>query len=119
MENRKFTRVGLFKHASLSYGGQVFSGVVRNASLRGLFFNTEHDIPLDVPVEISVKRLSQSAAHFDARVIRKERDGIALLINRMDIGTLVYMRDQLAEKCGNVEAISHETKMMIGHMLSS
>jgi hypothetical protein len=117
--NRKFTRVRMSERASLKHGDHVFHGVVHNASLRGLFIHTDHDVPLDGSVEVSVKRDADRSAYFDARVVRKEQDGFGLVIRRMDISSFSYLRSLVAEQCHNPEVLTHETKMMVGHILSA
>jgi hypothetical protein len=104
--------------ASLRYGDHAFSCVVENASLRGLFVKTDHEIPLNIPVEVSVKHAPDATAHFDACVVRKEHKGVGLMIRRMDINSLVYLKGLVAEQCTNQDAVMHETKMMVGYMIS-
>lgn len=119
MENRKFTRVGMQTQASLRLGDHVYSAVVANASLRGLFVLTEYDVPMDIPVEVSVRTARGVPACFDTRVVRREHDGVGLMIRRMNVSSFAYLRDLVAEKCQNPELMLRETKLMAGHILSA
>jgi hypothetical protein len=105
--------------ASLKCGDHVFCGVVENASLRGMFIRTEHDIPLNIPVEVSVRHASHARADFDACVVRKQHNGLGVMIRRMNINSFVYLRDLVAEQCQNPEVLMHETKTMVGYIISS
>lgn len=117
MENRAFTRVGLSEWATVSYEKQVFGGLVENISLRGLFVQTNQELPLNVPVEVCVHHSIDKSLCLSATAVRQEKTGLGLQINKMDLHSLVYLRSLVEEHCKDPEIVMQETKKMVGCML--
>lgn len=119
MKNRVFTRAKLSKNATIKVGEQTIGGRVDNISLRGLFIQAEQHIPLNSVVEVSVHHSHNSSLELKATVVRHESDaGLGMMINRMDIPSLVYVRDLVTSCCGDQALVMDETKMMVSYMLS-
>lgn len=119
MKNRAFTRAKLSKAATIRVGEQTIGGLVKNISLRGLFVQTNQQIPLNSSVEVSVHYGQNSSLDLKATVIRHEAEaGLGLRINRMDIPSLIYLRELVTGHCGDQARVMHETKQMVSYMLS-
>lgn len=118
MENRVFTRVGLSEWATVTYNNQVFGGLVENISLRGLFVQTNQELPLNIPVEVSIHHSIDKSLYLNATAVRQEKNGLGMKINRMDIHSLVYLRGLIEEECKDPQLVMHETKKMVGYMLA-
>ncbi len=118
MENRVFTRVELYEWATISHENQDFGGLVENISLRGLFVQTNQELPLDVPIEVSVHHSIDKSLYLNATPVRREKTGLGMKINRMDLHSLVYLRNLIGEQCRDQDLVMHETKKMVGYMLS-
>lgn len=118
MKNRAFTRVGFSEWATISYENQVFGGLVENISLRGLFVQTNQELPLNIPLEVSVHHSINKSLYLSAVAVRHGKTGLGMRINRMDIHSLVYLRNILEKQCQDPQLVTHETKKMVGYMLA-
>lgn len=119
MHNRVFTRVQLSEWATISYDNQDFGGLVENISLRGLFVQTSQEIPLNVPLEVSVHHSIDKSLCLSATPVRQEKTGLGLRIDKMDLHSLVYLRNLIESQCGDQDLVMHETKKMVGFMLTA
>ena len=113
MKNRDFTRVNYAVGASISYGNQVAICTTGNLSLRGMYLRTGCELPLDVPVHVTVYRSDQSSFKVNARVIRREENGVGLQISNLSIDSFVQLRDLVAEQSNDQGAILQETFKML------
>ena len=53
MSKRNFTRVNYSVGASIKYGNDLVMGNTDNLSLRGMYLKTDHEIPLNTPVNVT------------------------------------------------------------------
>ena len=113
MNKRHFTRVDYSVGASVSYGNEVFFCNTDNLSLRGMFLKTDHEIPLDIPVHVTVYRDSQSSLRVNARVVRKEGYGFGLRINYLDVNSFVQLRKIVTDYSKDPGSITQETFKML------
>jgi hypothetical protein len=113
MDNRNFTRVNHSVGASISYGNQVAICSTGNLSLRGMYLRTGYEVPLNVPVNVTVYHSDQMSFKVNAMVVRKEENGIGLQITNLDIDSFVQLRDIVAEQSNNKGAILQETYKML------
>lgn len=118
MQQRDFTRVELSGWATVKHQDNSNWGRIENISLRGLFIQSCQEIPLNSQVEVSVHQTRDSSLDLKATVIRKEDNGVGMIINKMDLQLLVYLRNLITEKSGNQERVALETKLMVGYMLA-
>ncbi|RII25726.1 MAG: hypothetical protein CXR30_18250 [Geobacter sp.] len=119
MKNRAFTRAKFSKNATITVGGQTIGGQIENISLRGLFVQTKHQIPLNSSVEVSVQYSKNSSLDLKATVVRHEAEaGLGMRINRMDIPSLIYLRNLVTVHCGDQNRVMDETKKMVSYMIS-
>ena len=118
MERRVFTRVPLSEWATVSYENQVFGGLVENISLRGLFVQTNQELPLNIPVEVLVHHSIDKSLHLNATAVRYDKTGLGMRINRMDIHSLIHLRGLVEEQCKDPALVMQETKKMVGYMLA-
>ncbi|MDD2852702.1 MAG: PilZ domain-containing protein [Desulfuromonadaceae bacterium] len=113
MNSRHFTRVDYSVGASVRYGNNVVLCNTDNVSLRGMYLKTDHQIPLDVPVHVTVYSSSQSSLKFNAKVVRKEADGVGLQINNLNVHSFVQLRDIVTEHCNDQGKVMQETYKML------
>lgn len=119
MKKRAFTRVNLSERATIRYGEQFVGGLVENISLRGLFVQTNQQIPLDLPVEVDVHLPHESALILSATVVRHgDEAGLGMRINRIDMRSLLNLRNLVEKQCGDQDLVTVETKKMVSYMLS-
>lgn len=114
MNRRVFTRVDLSEWASVKYEEQIFFGDVGNVSLQGLFIKTEHEIPLNIPVEVTVYHTPATSIHLSANVVRREGNGVGMQIKDLDVNSFVHLRNAVAQKCNDHELLLRETYKMAG-----
>jgi len=113
MNNRHFTRVKYSVGAWISYGNEVLFCNTDNVSLRGIFLKIDHEIPLDIPVHVTVYNSNQPSLRVNARVIRKENNGVGLKINYLDVNSFVQLRKIITEFSNDPGAITQETFKML------
>jgi hypothetical protein len=113
MNNRHFTRVNYAVGASITYGNEMVFCNTDNVSLRGMYLKTEHEIPLNIPVSVTVYNSNQSSLKINAWVVRKENNGVGLQINNMNVNSFVQLRNIVTENSNNQDAILQETYKML------
>lgn len=119
MKRRAFTRINLFERATIRYGEQFVGGLVENISLRGLFVQTKEQIPLNLPVEVSVHLSHDSSLSLSATVVRHGgAAGLGMKINRIDMQSLRNLKNLVEKHCGDQELVTRETKKMVSFMLA-
>lgn len=118
MSKRDFTRVDLSELASVKHENCLHWGLIENISLRGLFIQTSQEIPLHSQVDVSVHQSVDTSLDLKATVVRHDNGGLGMIINKMDLQLLVFLRNLIAEKSGDHEQVALETRMMVGYMLA-
>ena len=113
MNTRHFTRVNFRVGASISYGNEVVICNTYNMSLHGMYLTTEHEIPLNIPVHVTVYHTSLPSLMVHARVIRREHNGVGLEINNLNVTSFVQLRNLVTEYSDNKGAIMQETYKML------
>jgi len=113
MNNRHFTRVNYNVGASLSFGNEVLFCNTGNLSLRGLFLKTDHEIPLNIPVHVTVYKSNQESLRVNAQVIRKDDTGVGLKISYLDVNSFVQLRKIITECTNDPGAVTQETFKML------
>ena len=113
MKSRDYTRVNYAVGASISYGDQVAICTTKNLSLRGIYLKTGYEIPLNVPVCVTVYHSGMSSFKVSAKVVRKEENGIGLQISDLNVDSFVQLRELVAEQSNNRGAIIQETFKML------
>jgi hypothetical protein len=113
MNTRHFTRVKLRIGASIKYGNEEIFCNTDNLSLRGMYIHTERDIPLNVPVNVTVFNASQTAFKFNAKVVRREGSGIGLQIHNLNVNSFVQLRKIVTENSSDQGAVMQETYKML------
>ena len=113
MNGRNFTRVNYSVGASIMYDNNVVMCSTDNLSLHGMYLKTDHDLPLNVPVHITVHHSSQSSFKVNAHVVRKEANGVGLKITDLNVGSFVQLRDIVAENSKDYMKVLTETLSML------
>ena len=111
MSSRKFTRVKISAVATIEYKDQLISGDIMELSLMGLFVKTEAKIPVDQSVHVKVRYLRKEF-HFPATVIYGKDHGLGLKINEIDLPSFFQLRELIASKIQDPDAVIRETFIM-------
>ena len=114
MNNRNFTRVNYSAGASIRYGDNLIMCNADNLSLRGMYLKTDHQVPLNTPVHVTVYHSSQSSLKFNANVVRREANGVGLQINNLNANTFAQLRDIVAANSKVPGKVMQETYSMLG-----
>lgn len=114
MPKRNFTRVEFSECVSVNHEDQVFFGDIKNMSLQGLFIKTDQPVPLRADVEITVYHPHNSSFSLLANVVRCEKNGIGIQIQKMDANSFARLRDVVAMQCNDLDLIMRETYQMTG-----
>lgn len=113
MEHRNFTRVNYTVGASISYGNEVVFCNTDNLSLRGMYLKTGHEIPLNIPVHVTVYHSNLSSLKVNAWVVRREENGVGLQIKDLNVDSFVQLRNIITENCKDQGAVLQETYKML------
>lgn len=113
MNNRNFTRVNCSVKASVRYGIEVVDCSTDNLSLHGMYLKTDQDIPLNVPLNVTVYHTNQVSLKVNAKVVRKEMNGVGLQINNLNVNSFVQLRNLVTENCSDKGAVMQETFKML------
>jgi hypothetical protein len=116
MNSREFTRINLSEWGTITYNNETFGGQVENISLRGLFIQTSTQLPLYEPVDVSVHHEIDKSMDFTATVVRLDETGLGLLIDKMDVDSLVYLKKLLVEHSGDEEMVLSEMRKKVQQM---
>ena len=113
MNGRNFTRVNYYAGASIMYGDDEVMCNTGNLSLHGMYLHTDHDLPLDVPVHVTVYNSKQSSLMVNAKVVRKEANGVGLQITNLNVNSFVQLRDIVTDKSKDYMKVLTETLSML------
>jgi len=113
MENRHFTRVDYTVGASISYCNEVVICTTNNLSLHGMYLMTGSEIPLNIPVNVTIYQSNQESLKVNARVIRKEDNGVGLQINDLNVNSFVQLRNIVSENINDSGTVLQETLKML------
>jgi len=113
MNNRNFTRVYYSVGASISIDGDVLICNTDNLSLRGMYLKIGHEVPLNIPVSVTVYNSNQTSLKFNGRVVRIEESGVGILIDGLSAVAFAKLRDIVADNSNNRGEIIQETYKML------
>lgn len=113
MNSRDFTRVNYTVGASIKYGNELVLCNTGNLSLRGMYLKTDHEIPLNIPVHVTVYHSSQASLKVNAKVVRREGDGVALQINNLNVTSFVQLRNIITDNGSDKGSVMRETLKML------
>jgi hypothetical protein len=113
MKNRDFTRINYSVGASIKYGNNVVMCNTDNLSLRGIYLKTDHEVPLNTPVNVTVYHSNQSSLKFSARVVRSEANGVGVQIDNLNVNAFVQLRNIVSENSNDQGMVMQETYKML------
>lgn len=113
MNARHFTRVNYAVGASIRYGNEVVMCNTDNLSLRGMYLSTNHEIPLNIPVHVTVYHSNQPAFKVNAKVVRREANGVGLQIHNLNVNSFVQLRKIVTDNSTDQGAVMQETFRML------
>jgi hypothetical protein len=82
-------------------------------SLRGMYLKTEHEVPLNMPVVVTVYHANQPSLRVNAKVVRQEEKGVGLQISDLNVSSFVQLRNIITENSADGGAIMRETYQML------
>ena len=109
MENRNFTRVDFSGCASIRFDDYIVWGDVNNLSLQGFYIKTSQDLPLNIPLEVTIHHSPNSSIHLHASAIHREKTGAGMKINEFDVNSFVQLRDVISLTCHDQMRVMNET----------
>ncbi|ACM21556.1 PilZ domain protein [Geotalea daltonii FRC-32] len=80
MEKRKFARLAMHSDTNIKFNNTMYSGTVRDLSMKGAFVTTDVLIPVNETVEVTIYTSStpNMLCDLQAKVIRSTEYGIGL-----------------------------------------
>ena len=116
MDKRNFTRVNFSAEASIRYNGRVIVGDIENLSLQGLFIKTSQEIPLHMPLDVTVHPGSNAAFKLQASAVRGNGTGLGMQIRAMDVMSFVHLRNAVALHCSDHNEVMRETYKVVRYI---
>jgi len=113
MKSRDFTRVNFAVGASICYGRQVAICTTSNLSLRGIYLRTGFELPLNAQVQVSIYHSDLSSIKVNAKVVRREENGIGLQITNLKIDSFGQLREIVTERSKDRVTVMQEIFKMI------
>jgi len=113
LNTRQFTRVNYSVGASIAYDSEVYFCNTGNLSLRGMYLKTEHALPLNIPVNVTIYNSNRTSLKVNACVVWIKEDGVGLQINNLNVDSFVQLRDIVTEYSNDRGAILQETYKML------
>ena len=110
---RVFTRVNCSVKASIRYDDNVINCDIKTLSLQGMFLKTDHFIPLNAQVNITVYLSGQSTFDVTAKVVSTEPDGVCVKIDSLSINSFSQLRDIVSVNSNDYEKVIQETFGMV------
>ncbi len=109
MEKRNFIRVDFPECASVKYDNQMFFANIKDASLQGLFINTNQHVPMNTPLNVTIYVSHNASIYLNVDVVRCEDEGIGVQIRDMDVNSFIHLRRAITTKCDDHELVMQET----------
>jgi hypothetical protein len=116
MENRNFTRVAFSGCASIRQGDDIVWGNVNNVSLRGFHISTSHDLPLNIPLEITIHHSPDSSIRLRASAVHSEKTGAGMKISDFDVHAFVQLRDVISLTCNDPGLVMREAYKVLRYI---
>lgn len=116
MKTRDFIRVDYTVGASISYGEQKAICTTSNLSLRGMYLRTGLDVPVNVPVNVTVYHADRSSFKVNATVVWQGDRGIGIQITGLNIDSFARLRDIIATKSKDQGTVLQETFKMLKYI---
>lgn len=120
-EQRKFSRVDFHIVATVKAGDRQLAGTVGNLSLRGMFIETDQQLPIGEEAEINIALSDQPSDQpeeeliidVSGRVIRVTSKGIAFVFDKIDLDSYVHLKNIIALNTGDVAKIDDEMTIFL------
>lgn len=113
MNKRNFTRVGYSEGASIRYDDQVVFGHIHDLCLCGMYIKTDTDIPINIPVQITVYHTSNASFRFNASAVRKGDIGYGFKVSQIDVKAFDSLRNIVERECSDQTVVMGETYRML------
>ncbi len=103
-EKRNFSRVDFKVSALLQSEGVAIKGDVKDVSLHGLYLETDQQLPIGTPVEITIY-LSHAddpvVINVSGNVARQMPGGIGCSFDKMDVDSFAHLRSVISYQGGD------------------
>jgi len=110
-EKRSFSRVGFRVTALLQSDEVVLKGEVKDVSLHGLYLETDRQLPMGTPVEITIYLTDTSdpvVINVSGSVARNMEDGIGCVFEKIDVDSFAHLRSVLSYQTGDESKVMAE-----------
>lgn len=116
MDTRRCTRVNFSAMATIRCNDQAITGNLDNVSLKGLFVKTTQNIPLDLPLDVTVYYDRDACFSLRASAVRRTESGFGLKILGMDVQSFVLLRNEIAHQCNDLDGVMRETLQVVSYI---
>jgi hypothetical protein len=103
-EKRNFSRVGFKVSALLQSEGVALKGEVKDVSLHGLYLETDQQLPIGTPVEITIylsAAVEPVVINVSGTVARQMPGGLGCSFDKIDIDSFAHLRSVISYQGGD------------------
>lgn len=103
-ERRNFSRVDFKVSALLQSEGVALKGEVKDVSLHGLYFQTDEQLPIGTPVEITIylsAAIEPVVINVSGAVARLMPGGLGCAFDKMDVESFAHLRSVISYQGGD------------------
>jgi hypothetical protein len=103
-EKRNFSRVGFKVSALLQSEGVALKGEVKDVSLHGLYLETEQQLPIGTPVEITIylsAAVEPVVINVSGTVARQMPGGLGCSFDKIDVDSFAHLRSVISYQGGD------------------
>jgi len=116
-DRRNFSRVDFKVSALLQSEGVALKGEVKDVSLHGLYLETDQQLPVGTPVELTIylsTALEPVVINVSGTVARLMPGGIGCAFDKIDVDSFAHLRSVIAYQGGDeAKVMSEFTEYMV------
>jgi hypothetical protein len=118
---RDFTRVNLEFEAKIIFNNKAIEGKINDLSIKGMFFETEHELPENeiLDIVLKIKNIGEGLVlKLKGKPVRKTDKGIAIYFEKIDADSFQRLENIVAYNFGDKDKIDQEFKDYISKKLN-
>jgi c-di-GMP-binding flagellar brake protein YcgR len=108
---RNFSRIDFAASTVVSCDDQGYSGDLLNISLKGALIEFDHDVPLELDKEYTLRialAASDIVLSFQTKVVHRQDKKFGFTFVGLDLETIIHLRRLLAINLGDDDTITQE-----------
>ena len=116
MNSRNFTRVRYTAGASILFGNEMVFCNTDNLSLCGMCLKTGQEIPLNIPVQVTVYNSNMTSFKVTAKVVWSEENEVGVKIDNLEVNSFVQLFNIVTDISQDQGIVMQETFKMLKYI---